>query len=60
MEEASRGRGLALDKGPGGQAGRKSFISLAQSKSLKEIRSARQSTIVRALREGVAQEGVKQ
>jgi hypothetical protein len=60
MEEASRGGGLAIDKGPGGQARRKFFISLSQSKALKKIRSAQQSTIVQALRAGVAQEGVKQ
>lgn len=41
-----------MDKGARAQVGRKSLISLAQMQVVKEIRSGKQQTIVRALREG--------
>jgi hypothetical protein len=44
--------GLALDKLSRVQFGRKSYLSLAQLKEKKDIKSGKQATIVRALGEG--------
>jgi hypothetical protein len=48
-------KGLALDNVLGGHAGRESMIYLAQIQSIKEIRSVKKTTIVQALRAGIAQ-----
>jgi hypothetical protein len=53
-EEEFCSKGMALEKGARCHFSRKLFISIAQSKVLKEIRSRKQSTIVRALRAGRA------
>jgi hypothetical protein len=54
------GGGLALDKAPGGQVGRKTYISKAKLKAKKYIQDERRSKIYKALRAGLALQNVSQ